>query len=77
MAHRPRPVRVTLPRLGAIKTHESTRKLARRLDAGTARILPVTVRRQDRARRGPLVGSGELRVEAYLCSLTRNGSLGL
>jgi putative transposase len=28
---------VTLPRLGTIGTHESTRKLARRLDAGTAR----------------------------------------
>lgn len=37
---------VTLPRLGAIKTHESTRKLARRLEAGTARILSATVRHQ-------------------------------
>ena len=36
---------VILPRLGAIKTHESTRKLARRLEAGTARILSATVRR--------------------------------
>jgi putative transposase len=35
---------VTLPRLGTIRTHESTRKLARRLEAGTARILSVTVR---------------------------------
>ncbi len=35
---------VTLPRLGAIKTHESTRKLARRIEAGTARILRATVR---------------------------------
>ena len=35
---------VTLPRLGRIKTHESTRKLARRLEAGTARILSATVR---------------------------------
>jgi putative transposase len=34
---------VTLPRLGKIRTHESTRKLARRLEAGTARILSVTV----------------------------------
>jgi IS605 OrfB family transposase len=34
---------VTLPRLGRIKTHESTRKLARRLAAGTARILSATV----------------------------------
>jgi putative transposase len=36
---------VTLPRLGTIRTHESTRKLARRLEAGTARILSATVRR--------------------------------
>ena len=35
---------VTLPRLGAIKTHESTRKLVRRVEAGTARILRATVR---------------------------------
>ena len=36
---------VTLPKLGEIRTHESTRKLARRLDAGTARILSATVSR--------------------------------
>lgn len=35
---------VTLPRLGRIKTHESTRKLERKLAAGTARILSATVR---------------------------------
>src|SRR5207244_1084050 len=34
---------VTLPRLGTIKTHESTRTLARRLETGTARILSATV----------------------------------
>jgi putative transposase len=34
---------VTLPRLGTIKTCESTRKLARRLEHGTARILSATV----------------------------------
>jgi putative transposase len=34
---------VTLPRLGRLRTHESTRKLARRLEAGTARILSATV----------------------------------
>jgi IS605 OrfB family transposase len=34
---------VVLPRLGHIKTHESTRKLARRLDTGRARILNATV----------------------------------
>lgn len=37
---------ITLPRLGRLKTHESTRKLARRLEAGTARILSATVRCQ-------------------------------
>ncbi|MFD0854219.1 hypothetical protein ACFQ07_18420, partial [Actinomadura adrarensis] len=36
---------VTLPRLGTIATHESTRKLARRLANGTARILSATVSR--------------------------------
>lgn len=35
---------VTLPRSGTIKTHESTRKLARRVEAGTARITRATVR---------------------------------
>ena len=34
---------VVLPRLGRVRTHESTRKLARRLEAGTARILSATV----------------------------------
>jgi putative transposase len=36
---------VTLPRLGMIKTYESTRKLARRLEDGTARILSATLSR--------------------------------
>jgi putative transposase len=36
---------VTLPKLGTIRTHESTRKLARRLGNGTARILSATVSR--------------------------------
>jgi putative transposase len=36
---------VTLPRLGAIRTPESTRKLARKLEDGTARILSATVSR--------------------------------
>jgi putative transposase len=35
---------VILPRLGMIKTHESTRHLERKLAAGTARILSATVR---------------------------------
>jgi putative transposase len=36
---------ITLPRLGTIKTHEATRKLARRLEQGTAKILSATVSR--------------------------------
>lgn len=35
---------VTLPVLGTIHTHESTRKLTRRIEAGTAKILSATVR---------------------------------
>ena len=35
---------VVLPRIGRVRTHESTRRLARRLQAGTARILSATVR---------------------------------
>ena len=34
---------VTLPRIGQVRTHESTRKLARRVEAGTARILSATL----------------------------------
>ncbi|MBO4204446.1 IS607 family element RNA-guided endonuclease TnpB [Micromonospora echinofusca] len=36
---------VVLPRLGRLKLHESARRLARRLDNGTARIMSATVRR--------------------------------
>jgi IS605 OrfB family transposase len=36
---------VVLPRLGRLKLHESARKLARRLDNDTARIMSATVRR--------------------------------
>jgi putative transposase len=36
---------VQLPRIGVLKTHESTRKLARRLERGTARILAATISR--------------------------------
>lgn len=35
---------VTLPVIGTVKTHESTRRLARRLEAGTARITTATIR---------------------------------
>ncbi len=34
---------VKLPRVGVVRTHESTRKLARRVERGTARIRSVTV----------------------------------
>jgi putative transposase len=34
---------VQLPRIGTIKTHESTRKLARHLERGTGRILAATI----------------------------------
>ena len=34
---------VVLPRLGRLRTHESTRKLARRMEQGTARILSATL----------------------------------
>jgi len=37
-----------LPRLGRLKLHESARKLARRLETGSARILSATVRRDGR-----------------------------
>jgi len=36
---------VQLPRIGVLKTHESTRKLARRIEQGTARILTATISR--------------------------------
>jgi putative transposase len=40
---------VQLPRIGVLKTHESTRKLARRLEQGTAHIVAATIsRRADR-----------------------------
>src|SRR5258705_1496817 len=52
---------VTLPRLGSIKTHESTRKLARRVEAGTA---PYPVGERP-VLRGPLVGVVDLRSPAY------------
>lgn len=41
---------VRLPVLGRIHTHESTRSLARRLEAGTARILSATVKQDSRGR---------------------------
>lgn len=41
----PDRMHVALPRLGRLKLHESARKLARRLDNGTARIMSAAVRR--------------------------------
>lgn len=41
---------ISLPRLDALRTHESTRKLARRVEAGTARILSATVRHDSAGR---------------------------
>ncbi|GAA3777136.1 IS607 family element RNA-guided endonuclease TnpB [Plantactinospora mayteni] len=41
----PGRMHVVLPRLGRLKLHESARKLARRLNNGTARIMSATVRR--------------------------------
>ncbi|MDG4764311.1 IS607 family element RNA-guided endonuclease TnpB [Solwaraspora sp. WMMD406] len=41
----PDKMHVVLPRLGRLKLHESARKLARRIEAGTARIMSATVRR--------------------------------
>ncbi|MEU7998567.1 IS607 family element RNA-guided endonuclease TnpB [Micromonospora sp. NPDC049060] len=41
----PDRMHVVLPRLGRLKLHESARKLARRLDNGTARVMSATVRR--------------------------------
>ncbi|WP_308201018.1 IS607 family element RNA-guided endonuclease TnpB [Actinoplanes sp. M2I2] len=41
----PDRMHVVLPRLGRLKLHESARKLARRLDNGTARIRSAMVRR--------------------------------
>ncbi len=34
---------IRLPRIGVVRTHESTRKLARKVEAGTARILSATL----------------------------------
>jgi putative transposase len=51
---------VQLPRLGIIKTHESTRKLARHLERGTGRILSATITRT----------AGRWYV-AFTCELTR------
>ena len=72
---------VTLPRVGRIKTHESTAKLARRLEAGTARIMSATVRREggrwhcsftaevQRAQRTPARPGERVGVDLGICAL--------
>ncbi|MCY1143700.1 IS607 family element RNA-guided endonuclease TnpB [Actinoplanes sp. Pm04-4] len=44
----PDRMHVVLPRLGRLKLHESARKLTRRCEAGTARIMSATLRREGR-----------------------------
>ena len=41
---------ITLPRVGRIRAHESTRRLARRIEAGTARILSATLAEESSGR---------------------------
>ncbi|MEV4479025.1 IS607 family element RNA-guided endonuclease TnpB [Micromonospora coxensis] len=71
----PDRMHIVLPRLGRLKLHESARKLARRLDNGTARIMSATVRRDggrwhvafcvevDRAERRPRRGNSVIGVD--------------
>ncbi|MFE4695545.1 IS607 family element RNA-guided endonuclease TnpB [Streptomyces sp. NPDC056738] len=58
---------VTLPRLGTIRVHESTGKLLSRVQAGTARILSATVRRE----RGRWFASFQIEVKRDLLRVTR------
>ncbi|MFI7147824.1 IS607 family element RNA-guided endonuclease TnpB [Nonomuraea sp. NPDC050022] len=58
---------VTLPRLGTIRTHESTRKLQRRVGNGSARILSATVRHE----RGRWLASFQVEVERETQRVTR------
>jgi putative transposase len=58
---------VTLPRLGTIRTHENTRKLQRRVDNGTARILSATVRNE----RGRWFVSFQVEVKREIERVTR------
>ncbi|SED20808.1 IS607 family element RNA-guided endonuclease TnpB [Streptomyces sp. TLI_105] len=60
---------VTLPRLGAIRTHESTRKLQRRVANGTARILSATIRYE----RGRWFVSFQVEVKREIERVTRPG----
>ncbi|MER5912266.1 IS607 family element RNA-guided endonuclease TnpB [Streptomyces sp. NPDC001982] len=58
---------VTLPGLGAIRTHEPTGKLLTRVQAGTARILSATVRRE----RGRWFVSFQAEVQRDLAKVAR------
>jgi IS605 OrfB family transposase len=72
---------VTLPRLGTLKLHESARKIARRTEAGTARIMSATVRREggrwfvsftveiDRAQRSPEIPHAAVGVDLGIKAL--------
>ena len=62
---------LTLPRLGRIHTHESTRDLARRIENGTARITQATISR----RRGRWVVSLLAHVETPARAHARPGSV--
>jgi putative transposase len=64
---------VQLPRIGVLKTHESTRKLTRRIDRGTARILSATIsRRADR-----WYVSFTVEVERHIPSSGKAGTVGV
>ncbi|MGN9812927.1 IS607 family element RNA-guided endonuclease TnpB [Micromonospora sp. BQ11] len=77
----PDRMHVVLPRLGRLKLHESARKLARRLDNGTGRIMSATVRRDggrwhvsytvevDRADRVPALPGSTVGVDVGLTHL--------
>ena len=67
----PDRMHVLLPRLGRLKLHEPARKLARRLEAGTARIMSATVRSDG----GRWHVSFTVEVERTECAPARPGSV--
>lgn len=66
---------VTLPRLGTVRTHESTRKLARRLADGRARILSATVSRT--AQRWFVSFTVEIERAAPACHIRPGSAIGI
>jgi putative transposase len=66
---------VVLPRLGRLKLHESARKLARRVEAGTARIMSATVRRAGGRAGGRWFVSFTVTVERAVRGPARPGSV--